>query len=107
MATGSSVSPLPYTKMSDIKKEEYHSVSGTSYPDGVSAGGGVVTSQPTEMSGVENYVLNLDATQVAGLLYLYVYIIYIYLQIPLKIFAGDGSKKHYNPRAAPKLSKKY
>jgi hypothetical protein len=61
-----SVSPQNITM--SVKKEEYHSVAGTSYPDaGASAGGGVVTSQPTEISGVENYVLNLDATQVAGI----------------------------------------
>ena len=51
--------------MAEVKKEEYHSVSGTSYPDEKQVG--VITSQPVESSGIENYVVNLDAAQVAGI----------------------------------------
>jgi len=63
MAASGSVSPQ-YTKMTEVKKEEYHAVQGTSYPNEEKVG--VITSQPTETSGVENYVVNLDAAQVAA-----------------------------------------
>lgn len=53
-----------YQKM-EVKKEEYHAVSGASYGEEKRAGE-VIASQPTAYSGVENYVLDLDATQVAG-----------------------------------------
>ena len=52
-------------KMAEVRKEEYHAVSGTSYPDEKQVG--VITSQPVESSGIENYVVNLDAAQVAGI----------------------------------------
>ena len=52
-------------KMAEVRKEEYSSVSGTSYPDEKQVG--VITSQPVESSGIENYVVNLDAAQVGGI----------------------------------------
>ena len=52
--------------MVEVKKEEYNAVSGTSYPDEKQPG--VITSQPVESSGIDNYVVNLDAAQVAGFL---------------------------------------
>ena len=56
-------------KMAEVRKEEYSSVSGTSYPDEKQAG--VITSQPVESSGIENYVVNLDAAQVGGIFYIF------------------------------------
>jgi len=55
-----------YQKM-DVRKEEYNAVSGTSYADEKIAGGGpnVISAQPTAVSGVESYVRDLDASQVA------------------------------------------
>lgn len=54
-----------YAKM-EVKKQEYHAVAGASYPDEKRAGN-VVASQPAAISGIENYVIDLDASQVAGL----------------------------------------
>lgn len=53
-----------YTKM-EVKKHEYHAVAGTSYPQ-PRVPDNVVVNQPSSVTGVENYVLNLDASQVAG-----------------------------------------
>ena len=54
-----------YTKM-DVKKEDYHAVSGASYGQEKHVGGQVVATQPQAVSGVENYILDLDAAQVSG-----------------------------------------
>lgn len=53
-----------YAKM-EVKKQEYHAVAGASYPDEKRAGN-VVASQPAAISGIENYVIDLDASQVAA-----------------------------------------
>ena len=58
-------------KMAEVRKEEYSSVSGTSYPDEKQVG--VITSQPVESSGIENYVVNLDAAQVGGIYLFFIY----------------------------------
>jgi len=56
-----------YNKM-EVKKEEYSAVSGMSYPEDqsmVAAHAEPISSQPGGLSDVENYVLDLDASQVA------------------------------------------
>ncbi|XP_002164997.2 uncharacterized protein LOC100198390 [Hydra vulgaris] len=53
-----------YSKM-DVKKEEYIAVSGANYGQEKHAGG-IIASQPQAVSGVENYILDLDAAQVSG-----------------------------------------
>ena len=62
-------------KMAEVRKEEYSSVSGTSYPDEKQVG--VITSQPVESSGIENYVVNLDAAQVGGI-YLFIFFFFTF-----------------------------
>ena len=54
-----------YEKM-DVKKDEYHAVSGTSYPEEHHMAASVISEQPTSVSGIESYVLDLDAAQVAS-----------------------------------------
>ena len=50
----------------EVKKRDYNVLAGETHT--VEArGGGVITSQPSAQSGIENYVLDLDAQQVASM----------------------------------------
>lgn len=49
----------------ELKKEDYTAVSGISYPDDQVSRNPIVSSQPSSPSGVENYLMDLDAGQVA------------------------------------------
>ena len=71
-------------KMAEVRKEEYSSVSGTSYPDEKQVG--VITSQPVESSGIENYVVNLDAAQVGGIYLFFFFFLHFLLFIILSLY---------------------
>ena len=60
-----STSETPYERMAEVQRQEYHAVSGTSFPEARSADP-VISQQPSSVTGVESYVLDLDATQVAS-----------------------------------------
>ena len=51
--------------MTEVKKRDYSALEGEVHPENA-ARGGIVTQQPTAMSSMDSYVLDLDATQVAG-----------------------------------------
>lgn len=48
-----------------MKKRDYNVIAGESHSVEARSSG-VVTSQPTGQSGIENYVLDLDAQQVSS-----------------------------------------
>lgn len=50
----------------EVKKRDYNVLAGETHT--VQArGGGVITSQPSAQSGIENYVIDLDAQQVSSM----------------------------------------
>lgn len=47
-----------------VKKVQYEPVEGTSYPQETSVDGGPIAVQPSSSSGIDNYILDLDPSQV-------------------------------------------